>query len=83
MIFLIAKNNNTGELYRRFFPEGTAWQEVIKHLEGGTLVDLFKSDKLTTSCFKDYFRSLRGKDNNFAEGQPERGSEGYLWRDLN
>lgn len=79
--FLIVKNAETGELARRFFPEGTPWQEVVDCIGDGTVIDLFKSETMTATCFKDYFRYLTGRENNFLERQQlgRDGSAESVW----
>lgn len=80
MIFLIVRTN-TGELKRRFFEEVSPWQEVIDYIkkEEAEVVDCFKSETMTASCFKDYFRYLNGR-NNYIERQTEAGGQPDLWR---
>ena len=77
MIFSIVKNKE-GELARRFFPEDTPWQEVVDYIGDSIDIDLFKSEKMTATCFKEYFRYVTGRNNFLERQQHGRGAES-IW----
>lgn len=64
MYFLIYEIG--GSLRKKIFDATTPWEVLLSAFKG-TVVELFKSDKLTPRQFNDYFIRMRDLPDNFYE----------------